>query len=364
MNRGGIETLLINLYRNIDRSKIQFDFLLSSKKEGAYNNEILRLGGKIYYLPSRREGAMKNKKALNDFFLDHPEYKIVHQHVSSLTYVEPLKAAMRHGVPIRIIHSHNTKQAGMKIHFFLHHINKLNVKKYATNYFACSKSAAKWLYPKYIFKRQKYKIIDNAIDLKNFVFDLEIRNKIRSKFGFSEDLTIIGHVGRFNLQKNHVFIIDVFNKYLKLNPKSKLVLVGDGPLRSEILNKVTKLGIQDFVVFTGVISYINEILQAFDIFIMPSLYEGFPVTLVEAQTSGLQCIVSNTITSEVDFSGLIKWENLNSKSEVWANKIHKFENYNRGNLVGKIKNSDYDILTVSKELQDLYLSFLNEKSEG
>src|SRR6056297_1304881 len=183
MDRGGIETFIMNIYRNIDRSKIQFDFLLHTKNECAFNKEIRDLGGEIYIVPARNQGIFKNRKALDDFFKKHTEYRIVHQHVSSLTYVHPLKIAKKHHVPTRIIHSHNIKQGGSFIHKYIHLWNQLFVKSYATNYFACSDLAAKWLYGKRQYKEKEYMVINNAIDSEKFVFNPKKRNEYRKKLG-------------------------------------------------------------------------------------------------------------------------------------------------------------------------------------
>jgi glycosyltransferase involved in cell wall biosynthesis len=355
MNRGGIETFLMNIYRNIDRKKVQFDFLLNSKKECSYNKEILELGGRLHYVPPRSQGIIKNRKALNSFYSNHPEYKIVHQHLSSLSYLEPIKFARRHKISHRIVHSHNTKQSGSSIHTLIHRINKLFIDSIATDYFACSKLAAKWLYPNKILSANKHIIINNAIDTKNFIFDVKIREEKRKEFNIKNEV-VIGHVGRFTPQKNHRYLIDIFKSYIERFKFAKLLLIGDGPLRQEIEKKVNNLALNDYVIFTGIRSDIPELLQAMDVFVMPSLHEGLPVTLVEAQASGLPCVLANTITKEVGVIDVMKWTSLEDSPDKWADKIESLIKVERRNAMNDMKVAGFDIVSVAESLQEFYLN--------
>ncbi|WP_459783700.1 glycosyltransferase family 1 protein [Alkalibacterium sp. s-m-22] len=357
MNRGGIETLLMNIYRKIDRTKVQFDFLLNSQEEDNYNDEIRSLGGRIYNVPARSQGVLKNRRALLRFYDEHKEYQIVHQHLSSLSYVEPLILAKKSGIQNRIIHSHNTKQSGSKIHYFMHKINQNRIKDIATHYFACSELAAKWLYPSNLFKNQDYIVINNAIDTNSFVFNNGFRESKRAELKINSDEVLLGHVGRFNLQKNHDFLIDIFKSYIESYKSGKLLLVGDGPLRSQIEEKVKELGLEKNVIFAGIRSDIPELLHAMDIFVMPSLHEGLPVTLVEAQSTGLPCVLSNTITEEVEVIDEIKWLSLNDNVNSWANEVHKLSSVVRRNTMDDMRKAGFDIISVAENLQEFYSSF-------
>jgi len=359
MDRGGIETFIMNIYRNIDRNKIQFDFLLSTQKECAYNNEIRNLGGKIFYVPPRKSGILKNRKALNDFFKKHREYKIVHQHVSSLTNVEPLKIAKKYHIPIRIIHSHNTNQGGSHIHKYIHKYNQLFVESFATHYFACSNLAAKWLYPPKQYKEKNFKIINNGIDVDKFIYNNEIRDTYRKKLGI-ENKFVIGHVGRFHPQKNHEFLIEIFRAVVNRNKNSLLLLVGDGSLRQYIEEKVNRLKLTDNVMFAGVRSDIPELLQAMDVFVMPSYHEGLPVTLVEAQSACLPCVLSKNITDEIEILDNIKWCDLSDDLSIWVDNILYFmKNTIRRNTKKEIIDAGFDINNVAHELQQIYIQSIN-----
>lgn len=358
MKHGGIQAFLMNIYRNIDRTKVQFDFLLTTKEEGNYNNEIRELGGRIFSVYPRNQGFKKNINSLEDFFDTHSEYKIIHQHVSSLTYVAPLKIAKRHNIPIRIVHGHSTKEGGSKIHSCLHRWNQNFVESFATNYFACSDLAAKWLFPIKQYKAGRFTIINNGIDTNKFIFNNKIRNKYRRVFNL-ENKFVIGHIGRFDAVKNHSFLIDIFEKIQSNNPDSVLMLVGDGALRAQIEMKVKDLELTDKVIFTGNRFDISELLQAMDVFIFPSYFEGLGIALVEAQASGLKCFTSDKVVpKEVNLLGLVNFIDLNKSAEYWASEVLRKENkrYARENTTEIIKKLGYDIKQIARELQEWYIS--------
>ncbi|APM41312.1 hypothetical protein BS101_16930 [Clostridium kluyveri] len=360
MDRGGIETFIMNVYRNIDRSKVQFDFLMHTKRECAYNSEIFKLGGRIYYVPPRNQGILKNRKELNEFFEKHSEYKIVHQHVSSLSYITPLKIAKKYNIPIRIIHSHNTKQGGNFLHKYIHYWNRLFIKYYATNYFACSDLAAKWLYGRKQYNLGNFTTINNGIEVEKFTYNNNIRDKVRAELGVSNKI-VIGNIGRFSYQKNHEFLIDIFNNIYQKSDNFTLLLVGDGELRSHIQNKVKDLKLQDNVIFTGIRSDIPYILQAMDIFVMPSHYEGLPVTLVEAQAAGLPCVVSSNITRQIKITSDIIYINLSDSVEYWSKCVMKLvSNHVRKNTKQQIIDAGFSIKIIAKYLENKYIAFNNK----
>ncbi|MUV37170.1 putative glycosyltransferase EpsF [Lentibacillus sp. JNUCC-1] len=354
MGRGGIETFIMNIYRKIDRSKVQFDFLVHTQEKCAYDTEIRSLGGRIFSITPRKHGMLENRKDLNNFFKEHKEYKIVHQHLSSLTYIEPLKLAKKHNVPIRIVHSHNTMQGGIFIHKYIHKFNKRFIGSIATHYFACSRLAAKWLYPKKQYNNNNYQIINNAIDTERFVYNEEIRRVKREELGIEDSFTL-GHVGRFTHQKNHELLIDIFKNIHDRCENTKLILVGDGELRKSIEEKVQKLHLKDKVIFTGVRSDIPELLQAMDVFVMPSYHEGLPVTVVEAQASGVPCVLSTNITQEIEILNIVEWCNLTDDLSTWTNSILNFKKINhRNNKKNEIIKAGYDVNDLAKRLEKIY----------
>ena len=346
MNRGGLETMIMNYYRHIDRSKIQFDFLTHRDEKKDYDDEIIRLGGKIYHVPPLnpfdRNGYIKE---LNKFFLTHKEYKIVHSHLDCMsTY--PLKAAKRFGVPIRIAHSHNTNQE-KNLKYFIKLYSKQMLYKYATDLFACGEDAGKWM-----FGNRKFVVLKNAIDAKQYLYSPERSREMKRKLHV-ENKFVLGHIGRFNQQKNHDFLVEVFYELHKKNDNSILLLVGRGELEEKIKIKVHKLGLDSDVIFLGVRNDIPDILQAIDVLAFPSIYEGLPVALVEAQASGLPCIVSDSITREIAITEGIKYLSLNEKKEKWA-EIILSQNLKRKNEYELIKRADFDIEVNARWLEKYY----------
>ena len=357
MGTGGIQSFLMNIYRAIDREKIQFDFLVHRFFDNEYEKEIRELGGRIFQVPTRRLGIGKNRKALDKFFANNHDYCAVHMHTSSLTYITPLVYAKKHGIAKRIIHSHNTKESGSAIHTVLHAVNMLKIGKVATDYYACSDLAADWFYGKNTKLRKKSEIIPNAIDLSRFEYNVAIREEYLEKYELKNKL-VIGHVGRFNKAKNHGFLIDVFNEFLKTHRNAVLLLVGDGATRTEIEEYVKSLGIEESVVFLGNSSDVSNIAQTFDLFILPSLHEGFPVTMVEAQAQGLQCLVSDTITKTANITGNVSFLPLDEPFNVWVTEMERLVNQGRNpQYMQSVKKSGYDINDLVEYLSGEYLKF-------
>lgn len=355
MGIGGIQSFILNLYRSIDRSEMQFDFLLHREFRNENEAEIRKLGGKIYFIPTRREGINKNKRALKAFFLEHQEYSAVHFHISSLTYIEPLKAATHAKIPVRIIHSNSSSQGpkNNKLHRILHEINKYRIQKYATNFFACSDKAAKWFYggTKLL---EKSVFIPNGIQCDAYIFDSDVRDKFKKEFGL-EDKLVIGHVGRFHYAKNHEFLIEIFKSYTRVRNNAVLVLAGDGESKPKIEQMVDAYGLSEKVIFLGNRNDIKNLLQMFDIFLLPSRYEGFPVTLVEAQAASLPAVVSDTVTHTADITGRISFCSLNDTPEIWASSIDNLICGSRNpedNL--KVRKAGYDMSDIVNKLSTLY----------
>lgn len=348
MNRGGLETMLMNYYRHIDRDKVQFDFLVHRQERAAYDDEIEALGGKIYRLPRLVPWSRSYLSALNQFFDEHPEYSVVHVHQDCLSSVI-LKAARNHGVPVRIAHSHNANQdRNLKYPIKLWY--RRDIPRYATNLFSCGKDAGDWM-----FRGAKYQIINNAIDSAAYTCELERRTEIRKQLGLSEEFTL-GHVGRFSPQKNHPFLLDIFATLLKKEPNAILLLVGGGEDMARIQEKAQELGISNHVRFLGIRSDVADLMQAMDIFAFPSLYEGLPVTMVEAQASGLPCIVSDKVPPECILTeGLVEVMPLSAGAEAWADAILERRNTPRTDRSAEIAAHGFDITTEAVKLQEFYL---------
>lgn len=347
MGRGGLETMIMNYYRNIDRSKVQFDFLTHRCERWDYDDEIEKLGGKIYNLPRLNPFNPKYLKDLDDFFRQHKEYKIVHCHQDCLSGII-LKYAKKNGVPFTIAHSHNANQ-DKNLKYLVKLMAKKNITKYADYLFACGKEAGKWM-----FNTTEYTILNNAIDTKRYIYNEEKSLEMKEKLGI-EDKFVVGHVGRFRHQKNHSFIIDIFKEVCVKEPNSALLLVGDGPLEKDIKKKVEDLGLLDKVKFLGARDNVNDLMQSMDVFILPSLYEGIPLTMIESQASGLNCIISDKVPKECIITENVKSISKKEDSEHWANEIIKCKNKIRKNLSNEIQDAKFDIKSNAIWLQEFYL---------
>ena len=351
LDRGGAESMCMNLYRHIDRTKVQFDFVKHSHNKGAFEDEITNLGGKIFEAPRLKiHNYIQYKKWWVNHLRNHPEHQIVHGHFFTISsiYFKFCKQMKR----ITIGHCHSSKPEKNGIKSCIKSSLLSNVEKYSTYCMACSQKSGEWLFP-----HRKFKVLNNAIDTDVFKCSKEKREKARQIFGFHDEL-IIGHVGNFAPVKNHSFAVDVFEKIHQERPDAKLVLVGGGD-SSEIQRKVLNLGLTDSVVFTGVRSDIADILQALDAFVFPSLNEGLPVTVVEAQAAGLKCFISNTVTKEVDLTGRCTFLPIDDVN-LWTNAILSSD-LTRADTSNAIIQAGYDIHTTAKWLERFYLKMQAEK---
>ncbi len=350
MNRGGLETMLMNYYRNIDRSKIQFDFLTHRDYDGDYGTEINQLGGVIYHLPPLNPLSRNYHNKLSLFFDEHKEYQIIHVHQDCLSSVI-LKVAKQHDVKIRIAHSHCASQ-DKNYKYLIKIWYKRFIPKYATDLLACGKDAGKWM-----FNGAPFTVLNNAIDTSKYIFNPEKRAEQRKKWHVNDTDLLIGHVGRFSPQKNHEFLIDIFENLQSIIP-SKLLLVGDGELRGHIEQKVENMGLKNKVIFTGLRSDVSDLMQAMDVFVFPSHYEGIPVTLVEAQASDLPCLISDKVSIECKLTKKVKQIHLSDSVKIWAQEIIKCSREKRMNTEDKIKKAGFDIKENAKLLEDYYESKL------
>ena len=268
---GGVESVVMNYYRNIDRDKIQFHFLCDEDSTDIPYDEIEKLGGKVIVIPPYQK-LFKYQKELYKIFKEN-NYKIVHSHINALS-VFPLRVAKKAGVPIRIAHSHSTSNKKEWKKNIVKNILRPFSKLYANKFFACTKHAGEWLFGKKIIERKELNVINNAIDLKKFEFNEKTREDLRKELGIKEDTLIIGHVGRFMKQKNHEFLIEVFKELIKKNDNSILMLIGQGPLLNDMKQKVRDLKIEDKVKFMGQVTDVEKYYNIMDVFLFPSIYEG------------------------------------------------------------------------------------------
>lgn len=356
MHRAGLETMLMNYYRNIDRSQIQFDFLTHRPNKSDYDDEIISMGGKIYYAPRLYpQNYPKYFKWMKKFFAEHPEYKMVHSHIDTMSYL-PLLAAKKAGVPIRIAHSHNTA-IDKDFKYILKMYFKMRINSVVTNRLACGKEAGKFL-----FGNRDFEVIPNAVDAEKFYFSEEIRNKKRADLGLSNEF-VVGHVGRISYQKNHKFLIKIFNELLKKEQNAVLLLIGVGDKEQEVRSQVNDLGLQDKVKFLGNRSDVSELYQAMDVFVLPSLFEGIPVVGVEAQFADLPCIFSDKTPNEVKFNNKTKFIGLDKPLDVWVDAILiTRNNLPRTHMREDIINSRYNIKSAHLILEEYYKQLIVKNS--
>lgn len=358
LNRGGLETFAMNMYRSINRNQIQFDFLLTQLQGGDYAEEAKSLGANIYTLPSRSKGYKAYKNALCDFFREHHDYIAIHDHISSLTSIDPAYYAKKYKIPVRIFHSHSSSiQKSLRlywVHTILHYLNKPKVHSWATHYLGCSDKALDWVY-NYTGVRSKAIMVNNGIDCQQYAYNEEVRAEVRKEFNIGENDFVIGHVGRFIPLKNQTFLVDILEVMHKTMPSTKLLLVGEGETMPEVKGKAKSKGLADAVIFTGVRSDIVRLMQALDTFVMPSWFEGLPVSLVEAQASGLPVVASATISHDSDMTGTILFKDIEEHALEWAKSIIEWkEKLGRPNNIEKIKSAGFDSATTIKQLVEIY----------
>lgn len=319
MNAGGAETFLMKVYRNINRNMYQMDFCINVIDKCFYEDEIKKMGGKVYRIPSRTSNYKEHNKRLKSI-IEENCYSYVLVVSSSSTSFLDLKVAKKAGSKVRAIRSSNS-QGAKGINKIIHSAGKLLFSKYANVMIAPSDLAAQYLFGKKAIENGQVEFLHNAVDLNYFKYDCLARARIRDKYAIGENTLLIGHVGRFYKQKNHMFLIDVFYEVQKRKPDSVLLLVGDGDLVCMIKEKVKKLNIEDKVLFLGTRSDIPDLLSAMDVFVFPSFYEGMPNTVIEAQATGLPCIISDTITKEASITDKVEFLSLSSSATYWAKKV-------------------------------------------
>lgn len=347
MNAGGAETFLMKMYRGLDKTKYQMDFCVNTDLNCFYADEIKQLGGKLYRIPSKSESVKEFKKQLTQV-IKKENYKYVLRITSNAAGFMDLKTAHKAGAEVCSARSSNSSDGGSIKTLIAHRIGRILYGKYVDVKIAPSDLAAAYTFG----KKADVNILHNAIDLDVFKFDESARIKIRQEFEIGKNTKVMGHIGRFMTQKNHLFLLEIFAEYLKRIPDSVLMLVGKGELENDIRRKSAELEISDKIIFTGVRSDIPEILSAMDVFVFPSLYEGMPNTVIEAQATGLPCIIADTITREADITGLVKYLPLGG-ADRWADAVADVKTDSRKDTRQNFIDNKYDIESACGEFVKL-----------
>ena len=356
-NWGGIESVLYNYVVNTDTTKAKYDFITTFPTI-PYEKELNHFGSKIYHLPNRKSDFFNYKKELLEFMERHAkEYDAVWLNDCMFGNIDIIKMAKKFGIKKRIVHAHNANSLGGGISRLIRHkINVLTIPFFATDYWACSQLAGKWTYSKKILKSNHYIVINNAIDSTSYKYDTEVRKKKRAELSISDDTVVIGHIGRFDYQKNHPYLIDIFEKILQRKNKIHLVCVGIGTDWNLIKNLAAKKRIESHISFLGQRKDVHELLQAFDLFILPSKFEGLPVVVVEALAAGLPCFLSDKITTEVSIiPELVSFQSIEKAPELWVDDIErKMKDFHRSDTQDKIIKAGFDIHDQAKKIIDLF----------
>ena len=356
MNRGGAESMVMNYYRNIDRSQVQFDFMVHRQERGAYDDEIESLGGKIYRMLPLRPPFSAYKKQVHSFFDQHKEYQIIHGHCSESGYFIYKEAYIR-GIPHIIAHAHSAK-AMFDLKWFFRTYFKHRMRKYITQGFTCGKEAGVWLLGSKMAANAIYQ--PNAIDTIKYSFNPTVSFQKRKSLSISDDTLVIGHVGSFWKIKNQSFLVDIFKIVHERIQNSILLLVGEGEMRKKVEMKVHSLGLDDCVHFLGSRDDVPDLLKAFDIYVFPSFGEGFSMAMLEAQCAGLPIIASDAIPHEIALTDLISFEPLDKGADYWAYRVlsSSFDSKKRTLYSRQIAEAGYDIKKNAEWLQNYYLSLV------
>lgn len=353
---GGVESVIMNYYENVDRSKVQFDFIVHDDNKIDITQKVEAMGGKVYkvtpYYKNPIAFTYEIYKVIKKF-----HYRIVHSNMNTLSAFS-LFAAWAAGVPIRILHNHSTSSPGETKRNIMKFILRPLARLFANHYLACSRFAGDWMYGQKMMDSGKVTVINNAIDLKKYAFNLQKRKVLRKKLGVADEF-VVGHVGRFMYQKNHDFLIDIFAEAHRKIPQMVLLLIGDGPLREGIEEKVRGLNLIENVRFLGVRDDVQDLYNAMDLFILPSHYEGLGMVGVEAQANGLNVLASTAVPDEMKFTNLVQFEDLKNDTSKWSDRIIQiYYNYHmtRNNRGAPIFNqSKFDISVQAKKLVNYYI---------
>ena len=348
MHAGGAETFLMKIFRQLDKSKYQMDFCINVQEKCFYEDEITALGGRIHRIPSKSENPREFAKQLTNL-IKTEKYESVLRVTSNAMGFMDLKIAKKAGAKICAARSSNSSDGAGWKPWLAHRLGKLLYSKYVDVKFAPSDMAAKYTFGERAYRNGKVMILHNGVDLDGYHYDTEGRKVIREEFGIDNDTLLVGHVGRFMTQKNHLFLLEIFAQILKKKPDSNLLLVGKGELEQQLRDQALALGIEKKVIFAGVRSDIPQVLSAMDVFVFPSLYEGMPNTVIEAQATGLPCVIADTITREANITGLVQYLSLDTPPEQWAEQALAAVTCSRKDTISDFIDNQYDIQSVADQ---------------
>lgn len=357
-SNSGVSSVVMNYYNHINKAKVQMDFLLYEEPEKTTLDYLQEKGSKVYSFGHPvKTGLGEYRKLIKSFFKEHEgEYQIVHLHIPNAAFVV-LKYAKKYGIVTRILHSHNTRGADemvKKVRNYM--LNRYGIS-YATHYFACSKLSGEYLYGKK--QTDKITVINNATQLDKFRYSSQTRKKIRESLAISDEQLVLGHVGRFSKQKNHEFLIEIAKKLKEKQVDFKLLLLGGGELQESMKEQVRLYNLEEQVVFAGVVTNPNEYMDAMDLFLLPSNYEGLPCVCIEAQANGLPCMISANVTREAAISNFVSFYEI-SDVDIWVKEILEKYNHNQAELHrGEVPAGleAYDIVVQAKKLEEKYLVY-------
>lgn len=346
MDRGGVSTFMMNVYEKMHSENIQIDFLVHTLSKGVRDEDILNLGGKIFRVPARGKNPLKNYRQIKQIMLDG-NYDVVHAHADAGNSTI-LAIAKECNIPIRISHCHNTNYTNKSLlKRFLNDQFKKQIPKYATHLWACSEKAGEWLYGNHSFE-----VIPNAIDVQKFIYSPQLSKDLRKELNL-ENKFVIGHVGRFDYQKNHDFLLKVFAEVINEREDAHLVLIGKGELEEVIKKQANQLGILDKISFLGESSNVNKLINVFDVGVFPSLFEGFGIAVLEMQINGLPLVVSDNFPSEINLTDNIRFLSLDETVKYWCETILETKGRDTG-AVDKIIAKGYNLSDMVNKLTKTY----------
>lgn len=348
---GGVEAVIMNYYEHIDRTKVQFDFIVHNDNKIDITPKVEAMGGRVYKVTPYYKNPIAFMYGIYKVIRNH-HYRIVHSNMNTLSTF-PLFAAWLAGVPVRILHNHSTSSPGETKRNIMKYILRPFARFFANHYLACSQLAAVWMYGKDLADSGKVTVINNAIDLSKYAFHPEKRKTLRKALGLGDEF-VVGHVGRFMFQKNHAFLLDAFAAALKKKPHMVLLLIGDGPLRLKMEEKAQQLGIGAQVIFLGLRSDVQDLYNAMDLFVLPSHYEGLPVVGVEAQANGLSCLFSTAVTRETKLTKNAVFFDLSQGAERWAEKIVSSTGERNPEVEQEMREAGFDIDASALKLEHMY----------
>lgn len=350
-SKGGVESYVINLYRHCDRRKLQFDFVNSSNDKLAYAEEIQEFGGHIFKIPRIRDGAAAHYQGLHCVYSSQHYAGAYYASGLKLKNLDFFKYAQKYNVPVRALHSHSSAEMHVSVLDQLREkYVELRMDNYINTYFACSKEAGKWM-----FGSRPYTVLSNGIDTRKFMYQPDTRCEMRKRYNLDKKL-VLGTVGRLTEEKNPFYTLQIFSELKKINPNVAFLHIGDGSLRDQLEKRASELNIEKDYRFVGQTDKVADYLNAMDVFLLPSKYEGFPIVLVEAQSTGLSCFVANNITHDCRLTDKLYFLDINRKPADWAWKINQVNPDNRKDQTSVITNAGYDIRQTAQEFQDYFLS--------